>query len=148
MRSKLISENAGDRTYLLSFDIGDEVLESLTAFAREWQIGAARIMAIGGFSQATLGYFELDRRDYKPIEVSEQVEVVSLLGNIATDVSKPAPEPKVHVHAILGRSNGSTVAGHLLSGLVRPTLEMSVIASGVEVEKSFDPATGLTLLRL
>jgi hypothetical protein len=57
----------------------------------------------------------------RPIEVREQVEVVSLMGNV---VRGPAGGWKVHAHVVLGRRAGGARAGHLLSARVSPTLAL------------------------
>ena len=59
------------------------------------------------FSDATLGYFDFEKKDYKKIPVREQVEVLSLLG----DVALKDGEPKLHLHAVLGRSDGAAIGG-------------------------------------
>jgi uncharacterized protein len=60
---------------------------------------------------------------YKRIAVDEQVEVLSLLGDVAvTD-----REPSLHLHAVLGKSDGNVVGGHLIEANVRPTLEVILI---------------------
>ena len=55
-------------------------------------------LAIGGFSRATLGYFDVDRSSYRPIPVEEQVEVLSLIG----DIARGDDGPKVHAHVVVG----------------------------------------------
>ena len=74
---------------------------------------------MAGFGQARLGFFDRDARDYVPIPVGGQVEVLSLVG----DVAEQDDQPVVHLHAVLGRRDGSTIGGHLLRGEVWPTLE-------------------------
>ena len=69
---------------VLVFDKGDEVVESLLAFAKQERLSAASFTAIGAFSDVTLGFFERDKRDYKRIPLDEQVEVLTLAGDIAS----------------------------------------------------------------
>jgi uncharacterized protein len=109
MRSKLLHED-GERTFVLVFDKGDEALAGLEAFAREHAVTAARLTGIGAFTDAKLGYYDRGRREYTEIPVAEQVEVLSLLGDVAVD----AGEPKVHAHVVLGRADGTALGGHLL----------------------------------
>jgi predicted DNA-binding protein with PD1-like motif len=73
---------------------------------------------------------------------ADQVEALSLLG----DVAQHHGEPVVHPHTVLGRRDGSTVGGHLLSGQVWPTLEIIVTEVAVDLVKHLDPQTGLALL--
>jgi len=144
MKSKLIHEHHGERTFALIFETGDEVMSNLAAFAKENGLGAARMTAIGAFREATLGYFDWERKDYKKIPVEEQVEVLSLIGDVASKDS----EPTVHAHVVLGRADGSTRGGHLVEAHVRPTLEVTLVESPAHLRKEHDPESGLALIRL
>jgi len=144
MRSKLIHEAAQQRTFAVVFDKGDEVLESLLAFAKEHRLSAADFTGLGALSDAVLGYFDWQRKDYKRIRIEEQVEVLNLTGNIALSDG----EPKLHPHIVVGKSDGSAHGGHLLAAHVRPTLEVIVTESPRHLERQSDPETGLALLRL
>jgi predicted DNA-binding protein with PD1-like motif len=82
--------------------------------------------------------------DYKEIAIAEQVEVLSLTGNIAANDGKP----KIHAHVVLGKADGTAVGGHLLQATVWPTLELIVEESPVHMHRKSDPETGLALLEL
>jgi uncharacterized protein len=144
MRSKLIHEHHGEKTFALIFDAGDEAMAGLQGFARQNRLGAAHFTAIGAFQEATLGYFDWESKEYKKIPVREQVEVLSLVG----DVAQQDGEPKVHAHVVLGRSDGTTRGGHLLEAHVRPTLEVMLVESPEHLRKQHDPESGLALIRL
>jgi predicted DNA-binding protein with PD1-like motif len=143
MKSKLISD-APQRTFALVFDKGDEVLENLLAFAREHELAAAEFTGLGALSDAVLGYFDWQTKDYQRIPIDEQVEVLNLTGNVALADG----EPKLHPHIVLGKADGTAHGGHLLGGHVRPTLEVIVTESPRHLERRSDPETGLALLRL
>jgi predicted DNA-binding protein with PD1-like motif len=125
-------------------DSGDEAVAALGKFARERRIEAASLSAIGAFERAVVGYFDWSRKDYKRIPVDEQVEVLSLLGDVALAEGDPA----LHIHAVLGRSDGSVVGGHLLEGHVRPTLEVVFVEPPAHLKKRKDPETGLALISI
>jgi uncharacterized protein len=144
MRSKLIHEHDGERTFALIFETGDEAMAGLQEFARQQQLGAARFTAIGAFQEATLGYFDWQTKDYRKIPVREQVEVLSLVG----DIAQQNGEPTVHAHVVLGRSDGTTRGGHLLEAHVRPTLEVILVESPEHLIKEHDPESGLALIRV
>ena len=110
MRSKLIHEHDGEKTYALIFETGDEAMAGLVDFAGKNKLGAARFTAIGAFRDVVLGYFDWESKQYKKIPVREQVEVLSLIG----DVAQQDGEPKVHAHVVVGRADGSTRGGHLV----------------------------------
>jgi uncharacterized protein len=143
MRSKLIND-AEQRTFAVVFDKGDEVLETLLAFAREHRLAAAEFTGLGALSDAVLGYFDWEKKDYKRIPIREQVEVLNLTGNVALADG----EPKLHPHIVLGKSDGTAHGGHLLEGHVRPTLEVIVTESPAHLRRRSDPETGLALLNL
>lgn len=141
MQYKLI-DGVDKVTYALIFDSGDEVMDILKTFANEHSLKASRITAIGAFSKAVLGYFDFSIKDYKKIPVNEQVEVVSLLGDIALY----GDESKVHAHVVLGRSDGMAMGGHLLQATVHPTLEVILEESPGYLQRRMDEATGLALI--
>ncbi len=141
MKSTLL-DATGPRTWVLIFDKGDEPVAGLTAFAKAQKLGAAHFTAIGAFSDVTLGYFDRAKRDYKKIPLHEQVEVLSLLGDIALDKG----EPKVHAHVVVGRADGEARGGHLLEAHVWPTLEVVLVESPRHLRKRHDPETGLALI--
>ena len=144
MRSKLIQEEGGEKTFALVFDTGDEVVAEITNFARENALDAATLTAIGAFSSATLGYFDIVRKEYEKIPVEEQVEVLSLIGDIALNEG----EPELHSHVVLGRRDGTTRGGHLLEAHVLPTLEVVLVESPDHLKKRTDEETGLALIDL
>ena len=142
MKSKLIHEQAGERTFALVFRSGDEAMKGLTDFVQEHRVACARFTAIGALGGATLGYFDWERKEYKKIPVDEQVELLSMIGDVALADGKPA----LHAHAVLGRSDGSTRGGHLIEAHVRPTLELVLVESPAHLRKRRDPESGLMLI--
>lgn len=145
MRSKLLHESDGQRTFVAVLQTGDEVVAVLTQLARQERLSAAQITAIGAFENATVSYFEWQTKRYLPIEVGEQVEVASLIGDIALD---GRGAPVLHMHVVLGKRDGSAVAGHLGKAHVRPTLEVVIQESPQHLRRTFDPETGLALIDL
>ena len=144
MKGKLIS-SAGDKTYAVIFDTGDEVVKGLTDFAREQRLSGSHFTAIGAFQDVTLGYFAWQKKEYLKIPLREQVEVLSLVGDVAL---KPDGSPQLHAHVVVGRSDGTTRGGHLLEAHVRPTLEVVLVESPVHLQRKHDPESGLALIRL
>jgi predicted DNA-binding protein with PD1-like motif len=143
MRSKLLNADP-PITYAVVLDTGDEVTGELGKFVRDQEVEAASVTAIGAFSRAVLGYFQWETKQYKKIAVDEQVEVLSLLGDVAVDDEGPT----LHLHAVLGKSDGSVVGGHLIEAYVRPTLEIILVQSPSYLRKRKDPETGLALINI
>lgn len=143
MRWKLVNADP-PVTYVVALETGDEAIKCLTDFVRRQEVEAASITAIGAFRRAVLGYFDWQSKQYKKIPVDEQVEVLSAIG----DVAVADGQPTLHIHAVLGKSDGSVVGGHLLSAEVRPTLEVILTQSPSYLRKAKDPETGLALLAI
>ncbi|MEW6250806.1 MAG: PPC domain-containing DNA-binding protein [Planctomycetota bacterium] len=144
MRARLVSDKDGERTFVLVFAEDDEVVGELKRFARENNLVGSQYTAIGAFREVLLGWFDPEARKYEEIPVPEQVEVLTLNGDICAGEKGPS----VHAHAVLGRRDGSAVGGHLLAGRVRPTLEMVLTELPVNLQKRHDPKSGLVLMYL
>ena len=135
-------EQGTPSTYAIVFDKNEEFISSLTSWAKKNRLGGSHFTAIGAFREVTLGYFERDKKAYKKIPVSEQVEVLSLIGDIAlTDGS-----PQIHAHVVVGKADGSAHGGHLLEAYVWPTLEVILTESPQHLCRKYDPETGLALI--
>lgn len=142
MEAKLLHEEQGQRTIAIVFDKGDEFITCLTEFAKKQKLTGSHFTAIGAFSDVTLGFFDRQRLAYNEIPINAQVEVLSLLGNIALDEG----EPKVHAHVVLGKADGTACGGHLLKAHVWPTLEVIVVEEAKHLQRRTDPETGLALI--
>jgi predicted DNA-binding protein with PD1-like motif len=142
MLSKLIFEREGLKTYALVYEKGDEFMSELHAFAQQNALTASHFTAIGAFSDALLGYFDRQKMDYKKISLTEQVEVLSLNGNITLEDNGY----KVHAHTVLGKADASTMGGHILEAHVWPTLEVVLEESPKHLLRRTDPETGLPLI--
>jgi uncharacterized protein len=144
MRHRLLSASGDRRVFAVTLDSGEEAVATLTAFAGELRLGTSEFTGIGGFERVTLGYFDPGTSTFRRNEVDEQVELLSLVGNIA---EAEDGTPKLHAHVVLGRSDATTRGGHLVEGIVRPTLEVIIEESPAHVQRKHDPKTGLILLQ-
>jgi predicted DNA-binding protein with PD1-like motif len=143
MRAKQLESRDGRRTFAIVFGAGEEVGRGLFAFAQEHGVGGAYFTAIGALREVTLGYWRWETKDYERIVLREQVEVLSLAGNVALAADGA---PKVHAHVVVGKADGTAHGGHLLEGHVRPTLEVMLVESPHHLRRTHDPATGLALI--
>ena len=143
MKYKLLN-GTDNSTYALVFSSGDEVMSILKKFANEHSLKAARFTAIGAFSSADLGFFDFSIKDYKPIAIHEQVEVLSLIG----DVALYGDESNVHAHAVVGKENGVAMGGHLLKAIVHPTLELILEETPSYLQKRMNQEIGLPLIEI
>lgn len=144
MRHQLLNDRDGQRTFAVVLQTGDEVMASLQDFIRAQKITAAQLTAIGAFAEVTLGYFDWEKKDYIGNSVREQVEVASMIGDVALS---PSGEAALHVHVVVGKRDGTAFAGHLQKARVRPTLEVILTESPAFLQKAHDPESGLALIR-
>jgi predicted DNA-binding protein with PD1-like motif len=142
MKVQLLSESGQQKTYAVIFHTGDEAYSGLYEFARKYHVTGAHFTAIGALSAARLAWFDPTRKMYKQISVDSQVEVLSMMGDIALSNGKPA----VHTHMVVGFPDGSVRGGHVLEARVRPTLEVMVTIEPNAMHRVADPATNLTLI--
>ena len=142
MQVKLVKDTPEEKVYAIVFLKGDEVLSGLTDFAAKYKVADAHFTGIGAISSATTAWLDLDKKMYRPTVTNQQVEVLSLIGDIAAFNGKPV----VHMHAILGRRDGTTVGGHVWELNVNPTVEIFLTANTTPLAKRPDPDSGLKLI--
>jgi predicted DNA-binding protein with PD1-like motif len=142
MAARLVRSDAGEDVYAIIFYKDDEVLSGLTDFIKAKHVTDAHFTGIGATSGADLGYLDIADKAYHPIPVHQQVEVLSLMGDVATFEGKPA----IHMHTILGRRDGSTVGGHVWKLVANPTLEVFMTVDKVPLLKKEDAASGMRVI--
>jgi predicted DNA-binding protein with PD1-like motif len=145
MNSMKLAGEAGAETRVAILQSGEEAFATLTKFATDAGITAASLTAIGAFEKATVGWFDFEKKTYKKIEIAEQCEVLSAIGDIAVGDDGRA---SLHVHVVLGLSDGTTRGGHLLEGRVRPTLEVVLIDSPAHLRRRKKADLGIALIDL
>ena len=142
MRVKLLNDSY-PKTYAVVFGTGDEVLAGLQAFAESNDVAACQVTGIGAVSDAVLGYFDPERKDYLRNVVRNQSEVLTLAG----DITCGPDGHQLHLHAVLADESARAYGGHLLEAHVRPTLEAIVSESPGYLTRAIDPETKLPLVR-
>jgi predicted DNA-binding protein with PD1-like motif len=142
MKATLLHEHEGLRTFSVVLATGDETMSALTTFAAGERLRATQFTAIGAFSRVVVAYFDWSTKKYRHIPIEEQVEVLSLVGDVTLDEGTP----KVHAHVVIGKSDATAHGGHLIEGRVRPTLEIVLTETPSYLRRRFDRESGLTLI--
>lgn len=125
------------KTFVLVFQTGDELAKGLSAFAEMQQLSAASFKAVGALSSVRLAWLSWEGKKYEPsVNLDEQVELLSLIGDVALKDGKPV----VHAHAVIGKKDGTAHGGHLLEAHVRPTCEVVLTESPTRLQKFVDPS--------
>jgi uncharacterized protein len=142
MQAKLVKDGSDGQVYSIIFYKGDEVMSGLTDFAIAHKISDAHFTAIGAVSGATLAWLDVPKKMYRRIAIKQQVEVVSLIGDIAIFNGVPV----VHMHAVLCKPDGSTVGGHVFELTSNPTVEVFMTVNTTVLKKKPDDASGMKLI--
>jgi predicted DNA-binding protein with PD1-like motif len=142
MQVQLLNPAEPTKQYAVIFHQGDEVYSGLQEFAEKYHVRSAHFTAVGALNDATLGWFDPQRKMYKKIPISGQHELIGMSGDIALYQGRPV----VHTHMVVGSADGTTRAGHVLEAYASPTVEAMVTVDPVTMQKRFDPATDLTLI--
>lgn len=143
MKFKLIGDGR-QRTFVLLLDTGEEVIKTLRGFAQANSLYACQFTAIGAFREATVGFFDFLKKEYKKIEVPHRTGVLALTG----DITQYKNAPQVHAHVVLGKEDGSALGGHLLKAEVHPTLEIVVTDAPFHLQRKMNEEVGLPLIDL
>lgn len=136
-------ERLGD-AWILALETDDEISSTISKFAGELAIDAATVSGIGAAHHLVLGYYDRAAREYVRHSVEEEVEIVSLAGNIALKDGKPFP----HLHIVVSGRDFRTKAGHLFEGKVGGTCEVAITPLPGYIQRAKDERTGLFLLDL
>jgi uncharacterized protein len=143
VRHHLMDETNGRRTFVVALEMGEEVVSSITAFAQQLSLASSSVTGIGGFQRVRLGFFDYERSGFRENLIDEQVELLSLVGNIADEEGTP----HLHAHVVLGRYDATTRGGHLVEAVVRPTMELVIVEYPEHLQRRHDKKTGLVLLK-
>jgi uncharacterized protein len=136
--------NSDTKTYAVVFETGDELVSGLSKIASDLRLASASFTAIGALSSVRLGWLDWQTKKYQPaVVLDEQVELLSLIGNVAQYEGKPW----VHAHAVVAKSDGIAHGGHLLQAVVRPTCEIFLTESPAHLLKEMDPEAGIPLIK-
>jgi len=143
MKYQLINDDQ-QKTFAVILESGEEVMQKIMEFAKAQKISASQFTAIGAFSETIVGFFDFSIKDYKKIPFKQQMEVLTLNG----DITLFKGEYKIHAHVVLGKEDGRAHGGHLLKATVHPTLEIILNESPAYLSREMDKESGLALIKV
>ncbi len=142
-RASMYLKRFGDR-FQVRLESGERVVESLVDWLKAEQIGYAAVSGLGGVRQATVSYWNAESKLYETHQLDEQMEVVSLVGNVTIREGSPF----LHAHVGLGRRDLSMIGGHLNDAVVHPLLELWLQREAEAVHRALDESCGLFVMQL
>jgi len=110
--------------YVLRLDRGEEIVETLRAFAREHGIRGAALSGIGSCGETELGFFDPETREYVKRRFDGDHEIGALTGNLSEMDGEPFP----HCHVVIAGRDFVAHTGHLFRGVVTVTCEIQIVA--------------------
>ena len=133
-----------DDRFQLRIESGEELGSTLKGFLTSREINFAQMTGLGAVKSATVAYWNSTTQQYETHERAEQMEVISLIGN----VSIREGEPFAHIHLGLGRSDLSMIGGHFNAAVAHPMLEIWLTPIDATVNRVLDESCGLYLMEL
>ena len=148
-KSELFPSTGLGTSYILRLDSGEELRGEVEKFCKEQGINAAWVNALGSCEDLELAYYNLEKKEYETKSFSEDLEITTVVGNIALKDNSPF----VHVHGTFSNSEMSVIGGHINRMVVSATCEVSIWSMGGtspedtrRVGRKYAEATGLHLL--
>jgi uncharacterized protein len=131
--------------FVLRLEQGDDILKTLRGLANAQRLRACFFEGIGSLYKAVLGHYDFkDTKTYKYQTFDEDLEILTLSGNISTMNRQALP----HAHVTLGRRDFSVVGGHLEEGSLANMVEVNMTKLPGRLLKDRDNNIGLNLLQL
>ncbi|MFB6290285.1 MAG: PPC domain-containing DNA-binding protein [Candidatus Bipolaricaulia bacterium] len=131
------SKTAGKKLFV-RLEKGEEIVANLEEVLKKNGISAGSFQGIGAVSDAKLGHYSLESKQYREKELNQPLEIVSLQGTIT--------EEGIHPHICLGTKEMETYGGHLVEATVAATCEIIVTPASDSLERYHDDEIGLDLL--
>jgi len=129
------------RTIIARCERGDDLYACLTKLVQDNNVASGCFQVIGAVRRAKVGIFEHGK--YEWVEHDGALEISSCTGNVAIKEGKPF----IHCHAVFGDHKGTIISGHVGEGcIVDPTAEIHMQIYEGEINRCFDPDTGLWIL--
>ncbi|NLV75966.1 MAG: DNA-binding protein [Tissierellia bacterium] len=132
-----------DSKYVIRLEKGEEIVESIKKLCEKEDIKLGTISGIGATNRAVIGLFETNTKEYHSKELTGDMEITSLVGNI----SQMNGEVYLHIHINLANEENKVFGGHLTSAIISATGEIVIdVIEGV-VDRKFDEEVGLNLFK-
>ncbi|HVP36036.1 MAG TPA: PPC domain-containing DNA-binding protein [Terriglobales bacterium] len=131
-------------TYVIRLEVGEEIIDSLRMLVEEEKIKGGFFYGLGAVRSVSLGYFDVERKQYKEKSFNRDFELTSMIGDVALSGDKII----VHAHVTLAGMDFRAVAGHLNKATVTATTEIVFNPIEGKLSKKIDPISGLNLMDL
>ncbi|MEN9327997.1 MAG: hypothetical protein RI947_805 [Candidatus Parcubacteria bacterium] len=128
--------------HVISLARGEELFASLLEWAHKNNISSATFTGLGATDELEVAYYHLPTKTFERHTIHEEVEIISLTGNLGHVKNDPA----LHIHGVFSRRDLSTFGGHLFKVRISGACELHVTTLPSRLDRNYDEATGLNLL--
>lgn len=131
------------RVIIGKIEPNEDLISSIIDLVKKYDIISGIINCIGALKKFTIGFFDINSKNYKVETFDEYVELISCIGN----VSYKDNEPLIHLHVTLGRNDYSVIGGHLSQpSIISVTGEVKIFEFDQKLKRINDPQFNLSLL--
>jgi len=138
-------ETKVSRVFVGKIEPDEDLIDSIIKMVNEYDIKSGVINCIGGLKKTTIGYFDIESKEYLTRTIDDYVELVSCMGNISFKDVKPI----IHLHASIGTRDYNIIGGHLIQpSIVSITGEVYILEIDRKIKRINDPQFNLSLLAI
>ncbi|MEM2136704.1 MAG: DNA-binding protein [Candidatus Methanomethylicia archaeon] len=121
----------------------EDLTQEIMRIIDERKVSSGQLMVIGALKRARFGIYV--NGEYKVIEKTGHLEIVSCIGNIAEDENGKI----IHAHITISGEDGICYGGHLMKDcIINPTAELTIIeGENLKITRKLDEKTKLKLLQ-
>ncbi|MFZ2300204.1 MAG: PPC domain-containing DNA-binding protein [Candidatus Moraniibacteriota bacterium] len=136
----IVGEHAGK--IVMNLTRGEELVAILASWCKKEKISGATLSGLGAADELEVAYYNLGVKQFERHTIKEEVEILSLVGNVAMLSDKRV----LHIHGTFGRKDLSTFGGHICSLRVSGACEIHLTVFPQAFIRAYDEETGLNLL--
>ncbi len=127
---------------LVVLEQGEKIVDSLLRVVEQKHIRSGFVQGIGAGKDFTLGYYDLESKEYVKKDFPGEYEITSLMGNVGILNNRPI----LHLHITLSDSQFRAWGGHLFEGTITGTLEVFIFRDSGRIIRKMDTKRNLALI--
>ncbi|HKX24658.1 MAG TPA: PPC domain-containing DNA-binding protein [Candidatus Saccharimonadales bacterium] len=133
--------------YVVRLERGERLSEAMEQLFAEsdTQILGASVSGVGAAEQLTLGFYDLETKEYIWRDFESMYEITGLLGTVARDEHDNLMS---HLHGTFSDRSYQVIGGHVKDFVVGGTCELFIHVTYKPLKRLHDDQTGLKLLDL
>ena len=131
--------------HFLKLEKGEDVISSIVGYCKKKEITSGAVFGIGAVYTPSLGYFDLEKKEYITNVYDFNAEIVHCSGNIA--INKETGEYMTHLHMAVGDPEGNTYGGHVMpNNTISVTGEFILFETDITLSRAVDEEFKLLLM--